>query len=477
MPGNTSRTELERLYNLIQEGREEEAATALRAIVRGDRDNEDAWWLLANAVADPAEAKESLDQVLRLNPANTQARDLLERLDGTYPDLGPIPTTELTDLDFDAIPSTPAASNPWDDEFGIDKEPSFAASSAATAATSPADDWGGLEGLDNVQSSEDTTAPVSTTPASPSSRTPNFDQPEFFPEPFAGVNLDKPTGAPVPAANTPSPIFTGDVPIQRDADGDAPSRWVPLALAAMLVVVLGIAGYYILTNQVGSGTPGATVTLVAAVPTGQTVFPTLDPNATLAPTLPPPTPFPTDAATVAITSTTGGSLTVATPTLAPATTGEAGTSIAPTGATTRASTSAATSAVTASSAATGAATIAPSTLPLAESLTKLTEDFKAAGFSDATFAVTDTVLGKTLSVTFCSKTGIDLLRGTDKGRDLIATEGAPYKAEVEALGVQIVNCGNAANILYNRVVPIRVAVQYAEKKIAAVRFRASWINP
>jgi hypothetical protein len=69
------------------------------------------------------------------------------------------------------------------------------------------------------------------------------------------------------------------------------------------------------------------------------------------------------------------------------------------------------------------------------------------------------------------------VRATDRARDVIATAAAPFRAELEAVGVQINNCAAADTVLYSKVVPIRVATQYAEKRIDARRYRAAWTNP
>lgn len=80
--------ELKRADTLIKQEQIDEALAILRPIVLNEPENVDAWWLLANAAVEPAEARESLIQVLRLDPdyANApKAREMLDRLNEQFP--------------------------------------------------------------------------------------------------------------------------------------------------------------------------------------------------------------------------------------------------------------------------------------------------------------------------------------------------------------------------------------------------------
>ena len=80
--------ELKRAYTLIKQEQIDEARAILRPIVLNEPENVDAWWLLANAAVEPAEARESLIQVLRLDPdyANApKAREMLDRNESSRP--------------------------------------------------------------------------------------------------------------------------------------------------------------------------------------------------------------------------------------------------------------------------------------------------------------------------------------------------------------------------------------------------------
>ena len=69
----------------IEAGNLEDAENLIRSLLEQDPDNTDAWWLLAHSVRDPHFAREALDQVLRLDPNDQQARSLLAALDERFP--------------------------------------------------------------------------------------------------------------------------------------------------------------------------------------------------------------------------------------------------------------------------------------------------------------------------------------------------------------------------------------------------------
>lgn len=108
--------ELRRAYTLIKQEQIDEALALLRPIVLNEPENADAWWLLANAAVEPAEAREALLQVLRIDPlyANApKAREMLDKLNEQFP---PVPD------EFDRFPELrPAAPDPDAEEelFGL----------------------------------------------------------------------------------------------------------------------------------------------------------------------------------------------------------------------------------------------------------------------------------------------------------------------------------------------------------------------
>lgn len=75
---------LQQAYALIQQGDKDAALQVIDSLLRTDRDNRDAWWLLAHAAADRAQQRRALNEVLRLDSGDAraeQARLLLHKLD------------------------------------------------------------------------------------------------------------------------------------------------------------------------------------------------------------------------------------------------------------------------------------------------------------------------------------------------------------------------------------------------------------
>jgi hypothetical protein len=94
-------------YNWIKEGKKAEAEALLIRILGNDERNADAWWLLANALTDPAEQAEALDQLLELRPNDEKAQKMLSRLRLTPP---PAPTPPARPIQ--ASPAARPASPP-----------------------------------------------------------------------------------------------------------------------------------------------------------------------------------------------------------------------------------------------------------------------------------------------------------------------------------------------------------------------------
>ena len=57
----SSRAQLQQIYQLIKTGQNEEAVETLRSILTVDPNNVDAWWLMANAARDPVEQRSAVD--------------------------------------------------------------------------------------------------------------------------------------------------------------------------------------------------------------------------------------------------------------------------------------------------------------------------------------------------------------------------------------------------------------------------------
>ncbi|MBN1201915.1 MAG: tetratricopeptide repeat protein [Anaerolineae bacterium] len=72
-------SQLHEAVQLAQAGRREEARQLLRQVAQSDPNNEMAWLWLASVAADQAEYQRALNEVLRINPGNQQARQLLNQ--------------------------------------------------------------------------------------------------------------------------------------------------------------------------------------------------------------------------------------------------------------------------------------------------------------------------------------------------------------------------------------------------------------
>lgn len=75
-----SENQLRQVYDLLADGRQEEALIMLQPIVEAQPDNADAWWLMANAQVNRTRAIDALENVLRLRPDHPHARTMLAQL-------------------------------------------------------------------------------------------------------------------------------------------------------------------------------------------------------------------------------------------------------------------------------------------------------------------------------------------------------------------------------------------------------------
>lgn len=77
---NSVNQSLSRAYEHIESDRLIEARAILEPIIADNKDNIEAWWLYAHAVEDKEQAREALDNVLRLDPNYPDADELLQQL-------------------------------------------------------------------------------------------------------------------------------------------------------------------------------------------------------------------------------------------------------------------------------------------------------------------------------------------------------------------------------------------------------------
>jgi hypothetical protein len=183
---------MQQVYQLIKSGQKQQAIQMLLPILKADRDNADAWWLMANAVSDnPERAKQALENVLRLRPDHPQARQMLDRLGSGS-----------------AVPQSPPP-NFGGSSFG---SPGFG-SSSSNIPSSSSDPFAGLSGLpaspppppaDPFASAGDPFAnmsdPFASPPASPPPPAPAADPFAGMGDPFAGVS-----GSSSPFGGQPNP--------------------------------------------------------------------------------------------------------------------------------------------------------------------------------------------------------------------------------------------------------------------------------
>ncbi|MBE2267040.1 MAG: pre-peptidase C-terminal domain-containing protein [Anaerolinea sp.] len=101
-----SSDQMRQAYELIKQGKKREAVAILQPILKTDRSNADAWWLLANALTEPEKQVQALEQLLRLRPDDGRASRMLERL---QEQLRP----KVDDFSFDDVDNTVVDDDPF----------------------------------------------------------------------------------------------------------------------------------------------------------------------------------------------------------------------------------------------------------------------------------------------------------------------------------------------------------------------------
>ncbi len=77
--------QLERAYELIQQDQFDDALDLLNTVVEENPGESDAWWLMANAVDNPRQARKYLVNCLKHNPKHARARETLDALNEQFP--------------------------------------------------------------------------------------------------------------------------------------------------------------------------------------------------------------------------------------------------------------------------------------------------------------------------------------------------------------------------------------------------------
>lgn len=76
-----SAEQLRQAYDLIRQGRKRDAVAMLQPILSADRQNADAWWLLANALTEPEKQRDALRRLIELRPDDARAHKMLDRIE------------------------------------------------------------------------------------------------------------------------------------------------------------------------------------------------------------------------------------------------------------------------------------------------------------------------------------------------------------------------------------------------------------
>lgn len=93
--------------NILKSGQREEARSLLIAILRNKPDNEIAWQWMYNVANNQKEKTDCLKQILRINPENTNAKELLDKFPA--PILNKVETSPL--IENKKITTTPIQQN------------------------------------------------------------------------------------------------------------------------------------------------------------------------------------------------------------------------------------------------------------------------------------------------------------------------------------------------------------------------------
>lgn len=79
-----SEQQLREAFTLMKDGKTNEAGRIVQGVIREDKDNVRAWWMLANLVDDPNRKKKATEKVLALDPTHLGAVKLMAELDPSY---------------------------------------------------------------------------------------------------------------------------------------------------------------------------------------------------------------------------------------------------------------------------------------------------------------------------------------------------------------------------------------------------------
>ena len=265
-------------YELIQQEQMDEAISILDSILLDDPENADAWWLRANAVSEPEDARHALQKVLDYNPDHEQAKQWLDRLNEVYP---PVPeaagaesleaeaaveyaeaagVAELEqeqEAEEEALPEWMQETLEVEEELGVEAPaPEVVPPLPETPPEIPPSDVGAGEEVPptRIQS-------LKTAPAQEEEMAPAVDLGGLFEESEAQVDEGLPS-------------FDDSIFGEPEAEAGAPekrrSRLRPLLLFALLLVIVLVVAAAVLLGGPGQGpvaAPSPAATEAAAVET------------------------------------------------------------------------------------------------------------------------------------------------------------------------------------------------------------------
>lgn len=73
--------QLRKAFTLMKQGEKKQASQIVQAVLKQDRDNLTAWWLMANLLDNPERQKKALDRVLAINPLHKGAVKMMAALE------------------------------------------------------------------------------------------------------------------------------------------------------------------------------------------------------------------------------------------------------------------------------------------------------------------------------------------------------------------------------------------------------------
>jgi len=434
---DATRSQLQQAYRLIQQEELDKAIAILKPIVASQPNNADAWWLMANAVSEPEDARNALQNVLRLNPSNTQAKELLDQLNEQFPELASAPSS-TGNVSFDEL---------------------FEDTAAPAPATRSTGSFNRGE-LEDLLGGEPEPAPV---PQAAGSFDDIFgtdtksDEFGFESDPFATAeppfiqDVDKPSDKKDKKAGRdkkpkPEKVKAPKSTPQMDAlaaERRANTRTSPFLLFVLLLIIVVV---------VGGGVTLAYISGIIGGPRGGEV-----------------TPQPTSVSAV---STAGTPLALGTDVATPDT---GATAIA------QAPTTAGTAVAAETSAPGTTATAAPAnpllTLQLAGVSQTLMDTFGKNNFPNAKVTVVQSPAGSALQVQVCANAGPALQGRINQAMDIVAQQTVRLQNAVKAAGIEVVSCAKPDTRLFRAFAPMESIARYVEGNMADKSgYRASWIR-